>query len=178
MYPLISSNVILRVVFSGGTLAFLLAAMVAHTGEPAYGLMLIVPVPDTDPGYADDRWGENIDALGLTPLRLLSELRKLFGRYLSDRTDWIYNPSCVPSHVFRNLPTTTMVLATLDPLYQSQVRFRDRLVAESVNVECLEVNGLHMAKDLDEVTEAGRQVRQWMREKHGVWKRRTTAFKD
>ena len=59
-----------------------------------------------------------------------------------------------------------MVLVTLDPLYKSQIEFRNRLSAQGVKVECLEVVGLHMVKDLDLVTEAGRSVRRYVRNMH------------
>ena len=149
--------------------------MAAEQGEPAHGLITVAPLVDTNPGYAVDAWGENIDSLGLTPLRLLGELRRLFESNLADRNHWRYNPSRMPSWVIQTLPETVMVLATLDPLYKSQMKFWSHLNAEGIKVHWLAVDGLHMVKDMDQVTEAGRQVRQYVKQKHGLWTKRATV---
>lgn len=57
-----------------------------------------------------------------------------------------------------------MVLATLDILYKSQVEFKDRLQAQGVEVGWMEVDGLHQVKDMDKVTEAGRAVREYIKQ--------------
>ena len=71
----------------------------------------------------------------------------------------------MPDEVIRMLPRTFMVSATLDILYQSQVEFSNRLRAQGVEVDCLEVVGLHQVKDMAQVTEAGRRVKGYIKEK-------------
>jgi acetyl esterase/lipase len=68
----------------------------------------------------------------------------------------------MPDEVVRVLPSTTMVFATLDILYKSQVEFKNRLQAQGVEVGWKEVDGLHQVKDMDQVTGAGRAVRQYV----------------
>jgi acetyl esterase/lipase len=71
----------------------------------------------------------------------------------------------MPDKVVRMLPRTIMVFATLDILYKSQVEFKNRLQAQGVEVGCMVVDGLHQVKDMDQVTEAGRAVRQYVTQK-------------
>ena len=69
-------NVMLKGICSGGTLVISIAVAAAEYKIPVYGLILVVPVPDTNPSYAEDTWGEIMDSLSLTPLRLLGELNR------------------------------------------------------------------------------------------------------
>lgn len=63
------------------------------------------------------------------------------------------------------LPSTIMVFAKLDILYKWQVEFKNRLEALGVVVSWKEVDGLHQVKDMDQVTEAGREVRRYISQK-------------
>jgi acetyl esterase/lipase len=63
------------------------------------------------------------------------------------------------------LPPTIMVFASLDILYKSGLKFKDRLQAQSVAVSWMEANGLHQMKDMDRMTGAGREVRQYVTQK-------------
>ncbi len=133
---------------------------------PAYGLIGLVPLIDTDPDLAKDPWGDNESTVGLTPDRLLGDLRTVFeAEYPGCRDHWHSNPSKMPDEVIRMLPRTFMVSAKLDILYQSQVELSNRLQAQRVEVDCPEVVGLHQVKDMDQVTEAGRRVRRYIKEK-------------
>lgn len=154
------------IIASGFTLAITVAAVAARNEEPAYGLIGLVPLVDTDPDLADDPWGDNEGTIGLTPDRLLGDLRTAFeGQHLDCRDHWHSNPCRMPDEVVRVLPRTVIVLATLDILHKSQVEFKDRLQAQGVEVDCLEVVGLHQVKDMDQVIEAGRRVRKFIKEK-------------
>lgn len=150
--------------FSGATLAISLAAITAQNGEPAYGLITLVPLTDTDPDLTDKPWGENQNSLGLTPDRLLGDLKTTFEEKHPDSRDhWHSNPCKMSDEAIRLLPSTIMVVAKLDILYRSQTKFKNRLQAQGVEVDWLEVDGLHYVKDMDKVTEAGRAVRQYIK---------------
>jgi hypothetical protein len=88
--------------------------------------------------------GENESTLGLTPNRLLDDLKTTFeGKHPDCRNHWHNNPCKMPDEVVRKLPSTIMVFATLDILYKSQVTFKDRLQAQDMKVGWMEVDGLH-----------------------------------
>ena len=71
----------------------------------------------------------------------------------------------MPDEAVIILPKTIIVSARLDILYKSQVRFKDRLQAQGVEVGWMEINRLHQVKDMDQVIKAGRTVRQYVTEK-------------
>jgi acetyl esterase/lipase len=126
----------------------------------------LVPLIDTDPDLADNPWGENEGTLGLTPAPLLGDIKTIFeGEHPNFRDHWHSNPCKMPDEAVIMLPKTIMVSARLDILYKSQVRFKDRLQAQGVEVGWMEVDGLHQVKDMDQVTKAGRAVRQYVTEK-------------
>ncbi|KAF2789424.1 alpha/beta-hydrolase [Melanomma pulvis-pyrius CBS 109.77] len=157
-----------RIVLSGSsigaTLAISIAAIVARNGAPAFGLIGIVPLIATDPVLANDPWGENESTLGLTPDRLLAQLKTTFdGEQPGCRDHWHSNPDRMPDQVVIALPKTTMILAKLDILYKSQEQFVRRLLGQGVEVDWIEVAGLHYVKDMDTVTDAGRAVRRYIK---------------
>lgn len=152
-------------VIRGATLAIIVAAIAARNNEPVYGLIALVPLIDTNPNLADDPWGDNENTIGLTPDRLLSDLNAAFKD--DDprvRDHWHSNPRQMPDEVMRSLPRVIMVLAKLDILYRSQWEFKTRLQAQHADLSYIKVNGLHQVKDLDCVTEAGREVRRYIRQ--------------
>jgi len=154
----------LTIVTSGATLAIGVAGIAGRNNEPAYGLIGIVPLIVTNPDLADDPWGENDNTLGLTPDRLMGDLQTAFqGQEPDCRDHWHHNPSQLPDDIIKELPKTTMVFAKLDILYKTQVEFGRRLKDQGVEVDWLEVDGLHYVKDMDKVTEAGRAVRQYIK---------------
>ena len=123
----------------------------------------LVPLVDTEPDLSDNPWGENEKTPGLRPNRLLDDLKTLFeGEHPDFRKNWHFNPFKMPDEVVKELPRTIMVFGTLDILYKSQVKFKNRLQAQGVEVDCMEVDGLHQVKDMDQVTEAGRKVWQYV----------------
>ena len=129
-------------------------------------MIALVPLINTDLDLADNSWGENESTLGLTPDRLLGDLKTTFeGRHPDYRNHWHSNPYKMPDEIIRMLPKTIMVFATLDILYKSQVEFKNRLQAQGVEVDWIEVDGLHYVKDMDQVTKAGRAVRQYITQK-------------
>ena len=148
-------------------MAISVAVIAAESGEPAFGLIALVPLIQTDPDLADNPWGENESTLGLTPDRLLSDLKTTFdGKYPDCRDHWHSNPYKMSDEVVRMLPSPTiMVFAALDILYESDVEFKNRLQANGVKVSWMKANGLHQVKDMDQVTEAGRKVRQYATQK-------------
>ena len=118
----------------------------------------------THPDLANNPWGENESILGLTPDRLLADLKTAFeGEQPGCRDHWHNNPDRMLDEVVAVLPKTTMVLARLDTLYKSQIQFGRRLRDQGLEVDWLEVDGLHYVKDMDKVTEAGRAVRQYVK---------------
>ena len=126
----------------------------------------MVPLVTTFPDFKGDPWGGNGNTLGLTPDQLLNDLRAVFeGEFPDCRDDWHSDPHKMPDKVMRLLPQSVMVFAKLDILYDSQITFTRRLLAQAVHVDWIEVPGLHQVKDMDRVTEAGRTVRQYIRQK-------------
>jgi len=129
-------------------------------------LIGLVPLLDTAPDLADNPWGDNESTIGLTPDRLLGDLRTVFeGKYPDCRDHWHSNPRKMPDEVLRVLPRTIMVSATLDILHKSQVLFSNRLRAQGVEVDRMEADGLHQVKDMNQVTEAGCAVRRYVKQK-------------
>lgn len=144
----------------------IVAAIVARNAEPVYGLITLVPVINTDPDLTNDPWGKNERTVGLTPEQLLEDLKLVFqGELPDDRDHWHCNPLKMPDEVVRMLPAMIMVSAKLDILYQSQVAFKNRLQARGVKVDWSDFDGLHQMKDMDQVTDAGRAVRQHVTQK-------------
>jgi hypothetical protein len=47
---------------------------------------------------------------------------------------------------------------------ETGTEFKNRVQAQGVKVGWMEVDGLHQVKDMDQVTEAGRTVRQYVKE--------------
>ena len=76
------------------------------------------------------------------------------------RDNWHSNPRKIPDDVIRILPRMVIVAADLDILFPSQLALKTRLEAQSVSLSWIVVNGLHQVKDLDQVTEAGCEVKQ------------------
>jgi acetyl esterase/lipase len=104
----------------------------------------LVQLINTDPDLADNPWGENEGTPGLTPNRLLGDLKIAFEREDPDfRNHGPSNPWKMPEEVVRMLPRTIMVSAKLDILYKSQVEFKDCLQAQGVQVDWMKVDGLH-----------------------------------
>ena len=126
----------------------------------------MVPLLDTAPDLAENPWGDNDSTIGLTPDRLLGDLRTVFeGKYPDCREDWHSNPCEMPDDVLRVLRRTVMVFATLDILHKSQVLFSNRLRDQGVEVDRMEADGLHQVKDMSQVTEAGCAVRHYIVQK-------------
>ena len=50
-------------------------------------------------------------------------------------------------------------------LYRSQVAYKNRLQAQEAQIDWTEFNGLHQMKDMDQVTDAGRAMRQYVTQK-------------
>jgi acetyl esterase/lipase len=129
-------------------------------------LVGLVPLLDTAPDLADNPWGDNDNTIGLTPDRLLGDLRTVFeGKYPDCRDHWHSNPSKMPDEVLRVLPRTVMVSATLDILHKSQVLFSNRLRDQEVEVDWMEADGIHQMKDMSQVTVAGGAVRRYVMQK-------------
>ena len=123
---------------------------------------MLVPLVNTDPSRTSDPWGENAGTIGLTQEQLLRDLSTAFeSKHPDSREHWHSNPCKMPSEVMRLLPHSHIVIAKLDILYLSQVAFKNRLQAEGVKLHAIEVDGLHQVKDMDQETEAGRQVRDY-----------------
>ena len=126
----------------------------------------MVPLVDTDPDLADSPWGDNEGTVGLTPNRLLGDLGTVFeGIDPLLRNHWHSNPRKIPEEVVRELPRTVMALGKLDILYKSQVKFANLLRTQGVELDCMEVAGLHQVKDMDQVTAAGCSVREYVTQK-------------
>jgi acetyl esterase/lipase len=124
-------------------------------------LITLVPLINTKPDLSNNPWGENESTLRLMPNRLLGDLKTVFeGKHPDCRDHWHSNPSKMPDEVIRLLPRTIMVFATLDILYKSGVKLKDRLQAQGVEVDWMEANGLHQVKDIGQFTEAGHAVMQ------------------
>ena len=142
-----------------------IAALASQNKEPAFGLIMLVLLFDTDPSRTNDPWGDNAGTVGLTQEQLLRDLSIAFeGNHPDSREHWHSNPWKMPGEVMRLLPHSRMVIAKLDILYSSQVTFKIRLQAEGVRLHAIEVDGLHQVKDMDQGTEAGRQVREYGRQ--------------
>ncbi|KAK5074437.1 hypothetical protein LTR70_010238 [Exophiala xenobiotica] len=157
------ARIILSGSSAGATLAILIAAIMARNHELLYGVIALVPLIDTNPDLAASPWGENENTIGLTPRRLLEDLDAAFRDEDPEfRLHWHSNPRKMPDYVMNQLPTVIMVLAKLDILYPSQVEFKTRLEDQGVNLSWIEVDGLHQVKDMDRVTAAGREVRQYI----------------
>lgn len=147
-------------------MAIIVAAVAALNEIPAYGLIGLVSLLDTNPDLADNPWGDNESTIGFTLDRLLGDLRTVFeGKYPDCRDHWHSNPRKMPDEVLRVLPRTIMVSATLDILHKSQVLLSNRLRAQGVEVDWMEADGLHQVKDMDQFTKAGRAVRHYVTQK-------------
>lgn len=105
---------------SGTILAIIIAAVAAQNAEPAYGLIVLVPLVMTDPDLADNSWDENESTVKLTSDRLLSDLRTTFEGKHSDRRDhWHNNSFKMLNEIVKMLSSSIMMFATLDILYKS-----------------------------------------------------------
>ena len=136
----------------------------------------MVPVVNTDPDLADNPWGENKNTIRLTPDQLLGDLGQAFDGGPGDH--WHSNPWKMPDEVIRMLPQIVMVSARLDILYRSQVAYKNRLQAQDVQIDWTEFDGLHQMKDMDQVTDAGRAVRQYVTQKSIELARRAKCTAD
>lgn len=170
---------LIKLVARGATLAILLAAIMSQNHELLYGIIAVVPLIDTDPNLAAGPWGKNENTIGLTPRRLLADLDAAFrDKDPGFRVHWHNNPRKMPDEVMKKLPTVVMVLAKLDILYPSQVKFKARLEDQGVNLSWIEVDGLHQVKDMDRVTAAGRKVRQYILEASREFMKRAACSRD
>ena len=141
-----------------------IAAILAQKEKPVYGLVLVVPLVDTCPDLAVDPWGQNPISFGLTTNRLLNELDERFGGLSGDRrNDWHYNPSKIPGKTIRKMGRITMIVSTFDVLLESQMRFRDQVKSSGPEVEWYQYDGLHMVNNMDQKTQAGRDVRHFLK---------------
>lgn len=101
-------------------LAIIIAAVAAQNAEPAYGLIVLIPLVMTDPDLADNSWDENESTVKLTSDRLLSDLRTTFEGKHSDRRDhWHNNSFKMLNEIVKMLSSSIMMFATLDILYKS-----------------------------------------------------------
>lgn len=136
---------------SGSNLALTLSAK-AHrnAGRCIYGLILVVPAPNTNPDLEDRPWGVNQNALGLTVERYLDILQLTFGDLSErERDDPDYNPCKMTDDLFKSLPQTMVIIAQYDILYKSGMEFAYRIGNFNRNkVDITVVQGLHMVKDM------------------------------
>jgi len=82
---------------SDATLATSVGAIAAKNEQPAYGLIALVPLVDTNPDLASNPWGNNENSPGLTSHRLLDDLKAAFeGENPGWRDHWHSNPDSLP----------------------------------------------------------------------------------
>ena len=95
-----------------------------------------MPFVTTVPDLKEDRWGSNGNTWTLTNDRLRKELSAVFeGEFPDCRHDWHSDPNEMPDQVMRLLPPSVMVLAEFDVLYDSQINFINRLLAQAVTLD-------------------------------------------
>jgi acetyl esterase/lipase len=100
------------------------------------------------------------DSPGLTPERLLSSLRAAFKG--SHEDNWRKNPSRWSDSRLGLMPPTVFALARHDVLKPEAIAFMHRMRSQGVHVFCDIFDGIHQVKDMDQVTQAGRQIRQFV----------------
>jgi hypothetical protein len=69
------------------------------------------------------------------------------------------------NEIVKMLSSSIMMFATLDILYKSQVKFKDRLQAEDVKTSCMKIVELHQVKDMNQFTETCRAMRRYITQK-------------
>ena len=100
----------------GSALALSVAAIAALEEPPILGLIAIVPVVQTQPDH-NSAWGKNAYSPGLTPERLLKDLRVSFGGVDPVfRDHWHSDPWAMPDQVLQRLPGLIMVSTSIDIL--------------------------------------------------------------
>ena len=145
-------------------MAFNTAALAAQNNVPAYGLFTQVWLATTNPHTLSSSFGGNKHTLGLKSATLLNDLHAALENEDEEfRDSWHSDPFKMPAEVMKLLPPSVMVYAELDCLFESQMKHKDRLLAQGVDLSWCTVDGLHMVKDMDLETDAGRRVREFVR---------------